>query len=72
MARIEQTERPDAKAKGSKTVNREVCAVITKGTKTHSYIEGTSETDLFYLNRKLLKIVTLLYTSSNPQGSPRR
>ena len=38
QARIEQTSRP-AEMKG-KPVSREVCAVITKGTKTHSVLEG--------------------------------
>ncbi|KAL5256929.1 hypothetical protein ACHWQZ_G012010 [Mnemiopsis leidyi] len=40
VARIEQTSRP-GEIKG-KPVSREVCAVITKGTKTHSVLEGQS------------------------------
>ena len=42
VARIEQTERPEDKPKSSKTVSRELCAVITKGTKTNGFLEGRS------------------------------
>lgn len=44
VARVEQTETPQAmNERSAKVVRREVCAVISKGTRTFSFIEGHSE-----------------------------
>lgn len=48
VARVEQTETPQALSArgGGKVVRREVCAVISKGTRTFSFMEGQSDSDV--------------------------
>jgi DNA mismatch repair protein MSH6 len=76
VARVEQTETPEMlkerKTKGSpKVVNREVCSVLTIGTRTFCYLDDTSTIDAVGTEHSpdmgpLLAIREILFEPSSP------